>query len=168
MPRLRPFNPEVLAARAIAAIKPPIGMGALVWRYQVLVPLDETRPGEASVRVADIVDVENLRAMLSDHFGGVSVLVPFMGVGVREGGNPESMELNRNLPFVVYARPIAASDRYFETLQQELQQALGQGLILVERQEAFLMGSYEAASSADRQDGGDRSPGVSERGPSKS
>jgi hypothetical protein len=53
-----------------------------------------------------------------------------------------SLELNKNASFVVYARPITASDRYFEGLQQELQDALDQGLVLVERQEVFLLGHY--------------------------
>jgi hypothetical protein len=68
-------------------------------------------------------DVENLRATLSDHFGGVTILAPLMGFGLREEGNPDSLELNRSLPFMIYARPIVASDRYLETLQRELQEA---------------------------------------------
>jgi len=142
MARQRPFNPEALTPYAIPAIRPPLGIGALVWRYLVLVPLEETSPGQTSVTIAEMEDIENLRAILSDHFGGVTVLVPLMGFGLRDEGNPDSLELNRNLPFVIYARPIVPSDRYIETLQQELQEALGQGLILVERQEAFLMGRY--------------------------
>jgi hypothetical protein len=55
-------------------------------------------------------------------------------------------KLNKNLPFVIYAQPIAASDRYFERLQQEAQEALDQGLVLVERQEVFLLGQYRSAA----------------------
>src|SRR5207253_1416835 len=146
MARQRPFNPGLLAAFASPEIKPPLGVGALVWRYLVLVPLEETKPGEEAITVAELEDLENLRAALSDHFGGVTISQPLVGAGLREVGNPESLELNSNLPFVVYARPIAMSDKYFEMLQQELQAALGQGLILVERQEAFLIGTYSPAN----------------------
>jgi hypothetical protein len=145
MARQRPFNPGALEGFAGPDIRPPLGVGALVWRYLVLVPLEETKPGAEAIRVADREALENLRATLSDHFGGVTMLQPLVGAGLREEGNLDSLELNSNLPFVVYARPIAMSDKYFETLQQELQAALGQGLILVERQEAFLIGTYGPA-----------------------
>jgi PII-like signaling protein len=106
------------------------------------VPIEEAAPGQESAAIASLEDLENLRAMLSEHFGGVTVLLPLMGFGMREAGKPETLELNKNLPFVVYSRPIAAADQYFERLQHELQESLGQGLILIERQEAFLLGHY--------------------------
>ena len=143
----RPFNRDVLAPYARTEIQPPLGVGALVWRYTILVPIEERALGEDARAVADLDDIETLRAMLCDHFGGVTALLPLIGYGLREAGKPETLELNRNLPFVVYARPIAPADRYFEQLQAELQEALVQGLILIERQEAFLLGSYSPAST---------------------
>jgi hypothetical protein len=143
---LRPFNPDVLAACASSEIQAPLGVGALVWRYTVLVPVEESVLGAEARTVADLDDIETLRALLCDHFGGVTVLMPLIGYGLREAGRPETLELNRSLPFVVCARPIAPADRYFEHLQAELQEALIQGLILVERQDAFLLGSYTSAA----------------------
>lgn len=146
MARQRPFNPEPLVDLASPEIQPPLGVGALVWRYTVLVPLEESKVGEESIPIADMDDIENLGAALSEHFGGVTVLLPLVGLGLRELNKPETLEANRHLPFMVYARPIAAADKYFERLQQELQEALGQGLVLVERQEAFLIGAYLTAT----------------------
>jgi hypothetical protein len=39
----------------------------------------------------------------------------------------------------VYAAPIQESDDYFRALRQELQQALAEGVILVERQPVTLL-----------------------------
>ncbi len=142
----RPFNPEALSTYASEAIRPPIGVGALVWRYAILVPLEERKLHQAeTILLADTEDLENLRALLSDVFGGVTVLMPLIGSGLRDPRDPMSLELNKSLPFVVYATPIATSDRYVEKLQQELQEALDQGLVLVERQEVFLLGHYRTS-----------------------
>ena len=145
MAKNRPFNRNSLAAVAVSEIRPPIGVGALVWRYVVFLPLSEQKLGEENVEpIADAADIDNLRAMLSDDFGGVTILLPVMGHGLRDPNDSTSLELNRNLPFLVYARPVSAADRYFERLEQELRAALNQGVILVERQEAFLFASADA------------------------
>ncbi len=116
-----------------------MGVGALVWRYIVLLPLSEQRLGdEATENIADADDIDNLRAMLSDDFGGTTILVPVMGYDLRDPQDPTSLELNRNLPFLVYANPVSASDRYFDRVDRELREAFNQGVILIERQEAFL------------------------------
>jgi hypothetical protein len=142
----RPFNPDALAACASDELRPPIGVGALVWRYTIFVPLEELRTTEAEPRlVADFDDLENLRQVLVQHFGGFTGLPPLLGAGLRDPTDATSLEIDKHLPFVVYARPLAAADRYFERLQQELQEALEQGLVLVERQEVFLLGQYRAA-----------------------
>jgi len=47
--------------------------------------------------------------------------------------------MNFNTNFVVYAAPLRQSDDYFQALQRELQDALGEGLILVERQDVVLL-----------------------------
>jgi hypothetical protein len=119
-----------------------MGVGALVWRYMVLLPLSEQKLGdEASATIATTDDVENVRAMLSDDFGGATILLPVMGYGLRDPGNPTSLELNRNLPFLVYANPVSAADRYFDRLEREMREAFNQGVILIERQEAYLFAS---------------------------
>ncbi len=143
----RPFNPEALAPYAVAEIQPPLGGGgALVWRYTVLVPIEETKLGKGSRRLADSEDLDNLGELLCNHFGGLTVLPLLMGYGLRAAHQFDTLEMNQNVPFVVYARPVAASDRYLERLQRELQEALDQGLILAERQEAFVFGSYGSAA----------------------
>ena len=43
------------------------------------------------------------------------------------------------MPFVVCASPIPESQDYFQALQRELQSALDEGVILVERQEVLLL-----------------------------
>jgi hypothetical protein len=151
MAKNRPFNPSSLSAVAVPDIRPPMGVGALVWRYVVLLPLSEQKLGDEHVQtIADTDDINNLRARLSDDFGGVTILLPVIGHGLRDPADPTSLEVNRNLPFLIYARPVAVSDRYFDRLQRELCEALGQGVILVERQEAFL---FASAPEADRASG---------------
>ena len=49
--------------------------------------------------------MDNLGAMLSEHFSGVSVLLPLLGYGLRDPNDPTSLEINRNLPFLVYPNP---------------------------------------------------------------
>jgi hypothetical protein len=63
-----------------------------------------------------------------------------MGWGLRDPSDPASIEFNKHIPHVAYARAIKAADAYFEKLQQELQACLDQGVVLVERQEVFLVG----------------------------
>jgi hypothetical protein len=154
MAKTRPFNRINLAALAVPEIRPPMGVGALVWRYVVFLPLSEQKLGAESLEtIADGEDIENLRTMLSDDFGGVTILLRVTGYGLRDPTDPTSLELNRNLPFMVYARPVAAADRYFEGLEKEMRDAFNQGVILVERQEAFLFASANEQPTA-----GKRSP----------
>src|SRR5438309_1621514 len=70
----RPFNREALTTHATPAVRPPIGVGAVAWRYTVLVPVEETRPGEPPRPVATEADIESLERLLFAHFGGVTVL----------------------------------------------------------------------------------------------
>jgi hypothetical protein len=119
MARRRPFNRDNLRAFAVPDIRPPMGVGALVWRYIVFLPLSEQILGDERVEtIADAGDIDNLRAMLSDDFGGVTILLPVMGHGLRDPSDATSLELNRNLPFLVYASPVSAADRYFERLEK--------------------------------------------------
>src|SRR5260370_13666362 len=142
MAKSRPFNRNNLAAPSVSLLRPPIGVGALVWRYVVLLPLSEQKLGdEQAESIADADGIDNLRALLSDDFGGTTILLPVMGYGLRNPKDPTSLEVNRNLPFLVYANPVSASDRYFDRLEKELREAFNQGVILIERQEAFLFAS---------------------------
>jgi len=130
----RPFNPAVLADLADPSIKPVIGVGAVVWRYTVLVPIGETGAGENPQQIATADDVENLITALSSHFDGLTVLPISLGYGLRES----QLELNRHIPLVVYAVPTTPSELYFQKLRKELEKALIQETILVERQEVWL------------------------------
>jgi hypothetical protein len=141
----RPFNPEVLAPYATPDIRPPLGVGALVWRYTILVPISEMGPDGQMKPVASGTDLENLRETICAHFGGLTSLNTVPGYSLRDPLDPASLEFNWHIPFAVYARPVTASDRYFERLQQELQEALVQGLITVEREEIFLLGRSSAS-----------------------
>ncbi|HEV3119868.1 MAG TPA: hypothetical protein VGY58_22605 [Gemmataceae bacterium] len=46
--------------------------------------------------------------------------------------------MNTHIPMIVYASAVAATEDYFAALRRELQAALDQELILVERQEVWL------------------------------
>ncbi len=130
----RPFNREALTSYASEAIRAPIGIGATVWRYTVLVPFEETSPGEKSRQVATDDDLDELVDMLSAHFLGLTMAALSTGYGLRAG----QMELNIHYPMIVYAAAVTAAENYFTALRRELQDALDQELILVERQEVWL------------------------------
>jgi hypothetical protein len=130
----RPFNREALTAHASEAIRAPIGIGAMVWRYTVLVPLEETSLGDKSRQVATDADIYDLRGMLSTHFQGLTIAPMSTGYGLRAG----EMEMNTHCTMIVYAAAVTAAENYFTALRRELQEALDQELILVERQEVWL------------------------------
>jgi hypothetical protein len=107
--------------------------------YTIFVPLEERRPGDAeSTLLADLDDIENVRTLLVKHFLGLTVLAPLVGAGLRTPDDPSSIELNNSLPFVIYARPIAASDRYFARAQIRERKPCRQGGFLP-CQPSFLM-----------------------------
>jgi hypothetical protein len=120
-----------------------MGTGALAWRYLVLVPVEELNSEGETTFLATDDDIETLSETLCNHFAGISIMPPLKGRGLRDPNQPETLELNKNVPFVVYARAAAISDQYFERLQQELQKSLDQGQILVERQEVYLVASRQ-------------------------
>jgi hypothetical protein len=139
----RPFNPKVLARFAVPAIRPQLGPETLVRRYTVLVPVEEIRAGAAARRIATGDDLQRLQLALIKHFGGVttSVTVPsLVGWGARDPRRPsQTRELNRHAHFAVYAAAVRASDEYFLALREELASALGEGVILVERQDVTIL-----------------------------
>jgi hypothetical protein len=137
----QPFDPEAVSVLALNAIRPPLGVGALAWRYTVFVPLEEiTREREVKF-LASVSHLESLAAMLCQHLNGLSIYPAIKGWGLRDPSDVTSIEFNKNVPFVVYMSATTASERYLEALQRELQRCLEQGLILVERQEVFLTGT---------------------------
>jgi hypothetical protein len=140
----KPFHPDDLDALAISEIRPAIGVGgALVWRYTLLFPIAEGRPGEALTQIKGVDELyHDVIFKLAGHFYGITILPLLQGYGLRDAEDPTSIETNLNSPLLVYAAPIAAADRYFETLQEGLRSLLNQGLILLERQDIFLLGNY--------------------------
>jgi len=130
----RPFNRDALSAHATDAIRASIGIGAMVWRFTVLVPLEEASLGAESRQIATDDDIDNLQDMLTTHFQGLTVAPISTGYGLRAG----AMEINTHQPMIAYAAAVAAAEHYFAALRRELQDALDQELILVERQEVWL------------------------------
>lgn len=64
---------------------------------------------------------------------------PIRGVGARDPLDVAGpREQNEHVIFEVYAAPIHASDEYFRAVRRELEQALSEGVILVERQRVTL------------------------------
>ena len=96
--------------------------------------MEETRPGGSPRSVATFEDFEKLQTLLIRHFDGVTILPNSVGYVLRG----ERVELNKHVPFVVYAAATTASDLYFQTLRKELEEALLQETVLVERHEVWL------------------------------
>ena len=89
---------------------------------------------------ASLRDLIKLEEMLPKHFGGLTTLPGSTGYGLRKPNRPDQdPEMNFNTYFVVYASPIAKAQEYFQALQRELQMALNEGLILIERQDVLLV-----------------------------
>jgi hypothetical protein len=108
-----------------------------------LVPVEEIKTGEAPRAIATADDLNRLQLMLVKHFGGVtvSVAVPsLIGWGAPDPRKPKkTLELNKHAYFTVYAAAVRASDEYFLALRKELAEALGEGVILVERQDVTIL-----------------------------
>jgi hypothetical protein len=119
-----------------------------VFSYRILVPIGhiirESPEAFRRVTVATRDDLLLLRDLLIRHFGGVTTNIidpsPFRGTGARDPQRPgETLEENEHAIFEVYAAPIQESDDYFRALRQELQEALGEGVILIERRDVMLL-----------------------------
>jgi hypothetical protein len=85
-----------------------------------------------------------LRNALIRHCGGVTVLhqppAPAFGVGARDPADVSgTLEQNEHIAFEVYAAPVQEADEYFRSLRRELQEALLEGVILIERQQVILI-----------------------------
>jgi hypothetical protein len=134
----------------VPVIQAEVGAPAplLVYRYRLLVPLVQIiRESPQAIRrvlVATDDDLDTLRVALIRHFGGVTVLhqppAPAAGVGARDPSDVAgTLEQNEHVAFEVYAAPVQEADDYFRALRQELQQALREGVILIERQQVILI-----------------------------
>jgi hypothetical protein len=140
----RPFNPDYLTPHVVAAMRPQIGTGAaFVRKYTVLVPVAQARTDGTKRTVATDEGLVALELMLTDHFGGLTVpaVVPILrGLGAR---NPQELEQSREINvhtyFLVYAAVHEAADHYFLALNRELEEALDEGVILIERQEVTIL-----------------------------
>ncbi len=129
-----------------ADIGSPISVS--VYRYRLLVPIAQIiRESANEVRrnlVATEDDIFTIRNALIRHFGGVTVLhqppAPAFGVGARDPSNvTNTLEQNEHIAFEVYAAPVQDCDDYFRSLRRELQEALQEGVILIERQQVTLI-----------------------------
>jgi hypothetical protein len=130
----RPVNLKVLSGRSLHRIRPRIGGGAVVWRFTVLVPVEEIAAGRQPRSIATPADLRVLERCFIAHFRGVTIRHAEAGHGLRG----KRVETNRSVPFVVYAAPVIDSERYFLALKAELEAALNQETILIERQEVWI------------------------------
>jgi hypothetical protein len=119
-----------------------------VHRYRLLVPIAqiirESIHEVRRVQVATDAEIFTIRNALIRLFGGVTVLhqppAPAFGVGARDPLNvQETLEQNEHVAFEVYAAPVQEADNYFRALRRELQEALEEGVILIERQQVTLI-----------------------------
>lgn len=136
----RPFNPEALKAHATSWLQPNVCNWSSVWRYTVLVPVEQILTDGTARTVATSDDLTNLELMLVAHLGGITLLPMVHGRGCRDPRRPrETLETNKHAAYLVYAPAAYVSDHYFQALRAELQEALGEGIVMVERQEALLL-----------------------------
>lgn len=114
-----------------------MGPGETVWRFTVTVPLELIAPLKHQKATAD--DLRNLQAMFVRHFGGFTRHPNSPGFGLRDPGDLVALpEMNYNTYFSVLTSPIAAAEAYFRALREELEAALVEGVILIERQEVWI------------------------------
>jgi hypothetical protein len=118
------------------------------YRYRLLLPLAQiisrTADDVRRIVIADEDDLDIIQNTFIRHFGGVTLQTqqpsPIRGVGARDPGDvPGTLERNEHAVFEVYAAPVHASDEYFRAVRRELEDALGEGVILIERQHVTLI-----------------------------
>jgi hypothetical protein len=150
LPQTRRKPVTLPRADFIPVIQADVGspVSLLAHRYRVLVPiaqiLRDSAEGIRRVLVATEADFNTIRNLLIRHFGGVTVLhqppAPAFGIGARDPADVSgTLEQNEHVAFEVYAAPVQEADDYFRALRQELQEALGEGVILTERQQVILL-----------------------------
>jgi hypothetical protein len=135
--KVRPFRLEALEPHAPGVLLPRMGPGETLWRYTVTVPLEEILPQKRQRATAE--DLINLQQMFVNHFGGFMRAPNSPGYGLRDPAKPEQMpEMNYNAYFSVLTSPIPEAEVYFRALRKELEAALIEGVILVERQDVWI------------------------------
>jgi hypothetical protein len=121
-----------------------------VYNYRIFVPVAqlifESATAFRQVVIATDEDILTLRSLFIKDFGGVTILKqtpsPLHGAGARDPRQPETtQEQNAHVAFEVLASATHQSDVYFSALRRELQEALGEGVILIQRTEVTLIGS---------------------------
>jgi hypothetical protein len=136
----RPFNPDALAPYAVPWLIPNVGNWSEVWRYTVLLPVEQILNEGAVGPVASAQEVGVLELMLIEHFGGITRPPQSLGVGARDPKRPrETREANRQEIFQVFAPKSPASDQYFQALRFELQEALAEGQLPISREDVLLL-----------------------------
>ena len=136
----RPFNPDALKSNASSWLRPNVCNWSSVWRYTVLVPVAQIQDGGTVRDIATPDDLQNLELLLIAHLGGITLLPMMQGRGCRDPRRPrETLETNQHAAYLVYAQAAYVSDHYFQALRAELQEALEEGIVMVERQEALLL-----------------------------
>lgn len=136
----RPFNPDALKPHATPWLLPNVCNWSSVWRYTVLIPLEQVQVDGTLRSIATSDDLQNLELMFAAHFGGITLLPTVQGIGCRDPKRPrETLETNKHAAYRVYAPAAYVSDQYFQALRAELQEALVEGIVMVERQEAMLL-----------------------------
>jgi hypothetical protein len=136
-PKQRPFQPNVLEEHADPVLRPRMGPGETLWRYTVTIPLEEITPTKRQKATRE--DIENLEEMFRKHFGGFTRLANAFGHGLRDPEKSEEPpEMNVNAYLVVLVSPVPQSEAYFRALREELEDALDEGVILIERQQVWI------------------------------
>lgn len=136
----RPFNPDALKPHAPSWLLPNVCNWSSVWRYTVLIPLEQVQADGTLRSIATPEDLQNLELIFVAHFGGITLLPAVHGIGCRDPKRPrETLETNKHAAYRVYAPMAYVSDQYFQALRAELQEALVEGIVMVERQEALLL-----------------------------
>jgi hypothetical protein len=130
-----------------------------VYHYRLFVPivqiLWDSPTACRRLTIATKDDLETLRNLFIRDFGGVTMLEqspsPLQGSGARDPGDPAAtLEQNEHVAFEVFASATHQSDVYFSALRRELEEALCEGVILIQRLEMTLIGSLVPAPREER------------------
>ena len=96
----RQFNPDALKPYAVPWLLPNVGNWSAVWRYTVLVPVEQIFSDNSVKSVASDQDRIALELMLIEHFGGITRPPQSLGIGARDPKRPrETHETNRTKCF---------------------------------------------------------------------
>lgn len=139
MPRVRDFNPAVLAVCVHPRIqvnwRPRVFLENRVWQFVIFLPRWVVKEDEQD-EVCTVGDQDLLEGLLERDFGGyTSSLSAFRGVG-RRGAQSE---VNLHAQITVLASRWRGTMRYFRALRKELEACSGEEQILIFRQELVIV-----------------------------